>query len=116
MTVPIFPDGEMRLSLPSAPNLVLTIRCVFIVVRSSGRDDPDCIFSLREYDEIGLAIDFANRLATLFSIVLSPVDAFQPAGIHKDPNGKGEIKLPNVKGRSTLFLVPLEYHMGGIAV
>ena len=72
--------------------------------------------ALREHNEVGLTVYFTNRLAAFFAIVAPPVYAFQPVRVSEHPRRVGEIKAAIRIGPAAFPIVPLEYHMGGIAV
>jgi hypothetical protein len=72
--------------------------------------------ALREHDKEGLTVHLANRLSALLAIVPPPVDAFQSVRIGKHPRCMGKIEAAIRERPSAFCLVPLKYHMGGIAV
>jgi hypothetical protein len=87
-----------------------------MVMGSPSRNNPHRFAALREHNKKRLALYFANRLATLFAIVAPPVYAFQTVWVGEYPRRMGKIEAAFHIRPAAFPIVPLEYHMGGIAV
>src|ERR1700722_20013154 len=115
-TRPTLPPELIRLILPSAPSCTLTVRSIFVVMGSPGRNNSYCRTAACENDEERPAVYFANRLTTLFAVVPSPINSLKTPRVGKHSRGIGEIKIPALEILAAFRFIPLEYHMGGIAV
>jgi hypothetical protein len=87
-----------------------------MVMGSPGRNYPHRFFAPRESNEEGLAVHFADRLAAFLAIIAPPIYAFQPVRVGEHPRGMDKIEAALGIGPAAFRFVPLEYHMGGIAV
>jgi hypothetical protein len=87
-----------------------------MVVGSPSRNNSHRFTALRERDKEGFAVHFANRLTAFLAIVSPPVQAFQSVRVSEHPRRMGKIEAAIRERPATLGIVPLEYHMGGIAV
>jgi len=87
-----------------------------MVMGSPSRNNPHRLASLREHNKEGLTVHFANRLVAFLAIVAPPVYAFQAVRVGEYPRRMGKIKAALRMRPAAFSIVPLEYHMGGIAV
>jgi len=83
---------------------------------SPGRNNSDRIGSVGEDNEEYSTFNLADRLATFFTVVAPPIDPFQSVRVRKHACCVSKIKATLPERDITLGVVPLEYHMGGIAV
>jgi hypothetical protein len=87
-----------------------------MVMGSPSRNNPHRFAALCEHYKECLTVHFTNRLVAFLAIVAPPVYTHQSVRVGKHPRRMGKIKAALRIRPAALPIVPLEYHMGGIAV